>query len=185
MQPWEIEEAWKYAFVRDCSSLVDAIVKRALVLPGTGLQVSSTCDNPARPKFTIIFKIAEKDMPSGGWTYEGWLRSKWETDENTGKKWCLSVYLQGNISCYKKKYLRLFLRSSRGSPMSTEQQKYQLFLLNKNRNGILYSKSFDHKFEQGQSWGFRKFIEKRLVYGEGSQYMSEEPRSLTFGVNLF
>lgn len=66
-------------------------------------------------------------------------------------------------------------RQSRISIIFTkEQQKRKTFYLNLKEN-----------FSVSKAWGVPTFIPKELVYEEGSEFMSKEPRSMTFGANIY
>lgn len=182
MEPWEIEIACKYPFVRYFPGLVDAFIKRILAVSGIG-KVNFGGKYPHRGKFTILFNIAEDETPCGTWKSKGVMYSPWKIDERTGRNWSLGIHLHGIEG--SKKNVSAYLDMGSNSPPCTENQEFQIFVLKKG-NKIPCVRTATRMFnENNLGCAIPDLIKKELVYGEGSEYISEEPKSLTCGVNIF
>jgi len=82
-------------------------------------------ENPNPRKFTILFNIAEIETPSGTWNTKEPIISPWRTEEKTGIKWRLQVYLQGKED--SADYIAVYLWLSSCSPASVGSKGYQIY----------------------------------------------------------
>lgn len=193
MEPWEVEIAWNFIFIRDCPETVDAITKRLLSISAEGKDGFGIKPFGCEPvyrfelpwselRFTFFFKIAVLDTENVFWEK---MNSPWMKDDRTCTMWRLQVHLQGKgISTGKHISAYLELHSKNAAAVEG-RKKYQIFILNENRIEDPHFEQAFHKFEPGKVRGFRDFIAIDDVFKKGSKYMARKKKSLTFGANLF
>lgn len=191
MEPWEISVAMKYPFIRNCTEIVASFTNHLLKLSGRKIA------NPigyypiyryqlpwCSRRYQFMFKVEELKTRTGDWNCRDPLYSPWNTDKITGRTWQLKVYLQGtqDASEYVSVYLKLDLKC-----LSYTPEKIQIFLLKKKAKEE--PKMFElnnRRFEPGAPGiGCMNFISKQLLYRKESEYLSDQPVSLSFGVNIF
>lgn len=116
IEPWEIRLAWKYSFLRNCPGIAKDSMKAALYVADLPVAIRPYgLKNPDERKMTILFNIAENEMPNGSWNFDGPIDSPWKVDKINGRKWRLKLYLQGNETTDDNS---LYLEISPDSPMS-------------------------------------------------------------------
>lgn len=195
MEPWEVEVAWSFRFIRHCPKTADALMKRLLSVSVEGKENYGIKPFACGPiyrhelpwssrRFTFFFKIMEWETPNGAWECKDKINSPWETDERTDRKWRLQVHLEGRGNS-DGKHISVFIELNSNSTSHYELEKIQIFLLHNSRAKDPHFEEGYAKWVPGTTRGFRDFVPTDTVFKESSNYLSHNRRSLTFGASIF
>lgn len=185
MKAWEIAMALKYPFIRECSGIVISFAQRLLSISGNSTG-SFVCDPIRRDKlesnkpFTFTFKVNKNEVSSDTWEFKETVYSPWTKDEATGRKWRLKI--KENERDGKYISVHVILEGN-----SIKINKYEVFLLRNNpwQKPPYYQRAMNRTINPGRGYGFRRFISLESLFKEGSELISSDPESTTFGANIF